>query len=84
MLCTLVSDFSIHAGIFLYILIVQGHFEELQKLLEMVNASRKDPNLVPLNSRERQTFIMSATLSLVHKPPQHVKKQKTKSSEVLS
>ena len=67
MLCTHVSACSVHAGMFLYILIVQGHFEELQKLLEMVNASRKDPNLVPLNSRDRQTFIMSATLSLVNR-----------------
>jgi len=53
-------------------MVEKGHFEELQKILEMVNNSE--------NSR-RQTFIMSATLSLVHKPPQHAKKQKQKSKD---
>ena len=38
----------------------KGHFEELQKLLEMMSAEGKGA---------RQNFIMSATLSLVHKPP---------------
>ena len=38
----------------------KGHFEELQKLLEMMSAEGKGV---------RQNFIMSATLSLVHKPP---------------
>ena len=47
---------------------------ELQKLLEMMN----DP---ATKNKRRQTFIMSATLSLVHKPPQHLKKKKQKTSE---
>ena len=55
-------------------MVEKGHFEELQKLLEMVN----DPNS---KNKRRQTFIMSATLSLVHKPPQHLKKKKQKTSE---
>jgi len=50
-------------------MVEKGHFEELQKILEMVN------NPATKDSR-RQTFMMSATLSLVHKPPQHAKKQK--------
>merc|ERR550539_1915055 len=32
-------------------------------------------------NKHRQTFIMSATLSMVHKPPQHLKKKKQKTSE---
>ena len=55
-------------------MVEKGHFEELQKLLEMVN----DPNS---KNKRRQTFIMSATLSMVHKPPQHLKKKKQKTSE---
>merc|ERR1712025_556431 len=53
-------------------MVEKGHFEEMQKILEVINNSQ--------NTR-RQTFIMSATLSLVHKPPQHAKKQKQKSKE---
>jgi len=56
----------------------KGHFEELTKLLEQVNGGRKEGVRA---RRERQTFIMSATLSLVHRPPKHAKKQKQKSSE---
>ena len=55
-------------------MVEKGHFEELQKLLEMMN----DPNT---QNKHRQTFIMSATLSMVHKPPQHLKKKKQKTSE---
>ena len=43
----------------------KGHFEELQKLLEMVRAESKEGN--------RQHFVMSATLSLVHRPPTYNK-----------
>ena len=55
-------------------MVEKGHFEELQKLLEMMN----DPNT---KNKRRQTFIMSATLSMVHKPPQHLKKKKQKTPE---
>ena len=55
-------------------MVEKGHFEELQKLLEMMN----DP---ATKNKHRQTFIMSATLSMVHKPPQHLKKKKQKTSE---
>jgi len=54
-------------------MVEKGHFEELEKILEMIKSSPDKKNV------RRQTFIMSATLSLVHKPPQHAKKQKQKS-----
>merc|ERR1712032_1501802 len=56
----------------------KGHFEELQRLLEMANSKKEEAGG---QGRERQTFIMSATLAMVHKPPKHAKKQKQKSGE---
>lgn len=53
----------------------KGHFEELQKLLEMLKAE---------GVGRMQKFVMSATLSLVHKPPAYSKggkKTKQKSSK---
>ena len=58
----------------------KGHFEELQRLLEMANSKKEEAGGAG-QGRERQTFIMSATLAMVHKPPKHAKKQKQKSSE---
>jgi len=55
----------------------KGHFEELQRLLEMANSKKEEP----VQGRERQTFIMSATLAMTHKPPKHAKKQKQMTSE---
>merc|ERR1719210_392432 len=55
-------------------MVEKGHFEELQKLLELMNSSET-------KHRHRQTFIMSATLALVHKTPNHVKKKKQMTSE---
>jgi len=57
----------------------KGHFEELQRLLEMANSKKEEAGAG--QGRERQTFIMSATLAMVHKPPKHAKKQKQKSGE---
>ena len=60
----------------------KGHFEELQRLLEMANSKKDEAGAGQVgNGRERQTFIMSATLAMVHKPPKHAKKQKQKSGE---
>ena len=53
-------------------MVEKGHFEELQKILGEFSTS---------TDSRRQTFIMSTTLSLVHKPPQHAKKQKQMSKE---
>jgi len=58
-------------------MVEKGHFEELQKLLEKLNsAETKNAN--------RQTFIMSATLSLVHKKPAHVKKKQMTPEQKLA
>ena len=50
----------------------KGHFEELEKILEVIRTGEE------AESRRRQTFVMSATLSLVHRPPAHVKGKKAK------
>jgi len=55
-------------------MVEKGHFEELQKLLEMMNTGLSKHG-------QRQTFIMSATLSLVHKKPSHVKKRRQMTSK---
>ncbi|TRY76400.1 hypothetical protein TCAL_11782 [Tigriopus californicus] len=49
----------------------RGHFEELHNLLELINS---DEDLM----QQRQNFIFSATLSLVHAAPQHLKQKKRK------
>lgn len=46
----------------------KGHFEELHKLLELLNQD-------PVNVSNRQTFIFSATLTMVHDLPDYVVKR---------
>lgn len=46
----------------------KGHFEELQKLLQMLNENSKDVDC-------RQNFIFSATLTMVHDLPDYVVKR---------
>ncbi|XP_064083303.1 ATP-dependent RNA helicase DDX24-like [Macrobrachium nipponense] len=46
-------------------MVEQGHFEELRKLLEVINT---DENA----KARRQNFVFSATLTLVHKAPRRV------------
>ena len=58
-------------------MVEKGHFEELQKLLEKLNSSET-------KNANRQTFIMSATLSLVHKKPAHVKKKQMTPEQKLA
>ncbi|CAB4067875.1 DDX24 [Lepeophtheirus salmonis] len=43
-------------------MVEKGHFEELQQLLELINENAE-------KKEARQTFVFSATLSLVHEPP---------------
>ncbi|CAG2062784.1 unnamed protein product, partial [Timema podura] len=50
-------------------MIEKGHFQELQQLLERININTGKRNL-------RQNFVFSATLTLVHEPPTHIKKKK--------
>ncbi len=55
----------------------RNHFEELHKLLELLNADQGNTREKP-----RQTLVFSATLSLVHDVPQHVlKKSKGKADK---
>ncbi|PSN37549.1 hypothetical protein C0J52_12557 [Blattella germanica] len=49
----------------------KGHFQELQNLLELLNLDEK-------KKRKRQNFVFSATLTLTHEPPKHLKGQKKK------
>lgn len=44
----------------------KGHFEELNNILECLNANDKE-------IKGRQNFVFSATLTLVHDPPSYVK-----------
>jgi len=50
-------------------MIEKGHFEELQKLLDMINENED-------LKKKRQTFVFSATLSLVHELPKHLSQKK--------
>lgn len=49
----------------------KGHFQELQQLLEKINTNEK-------RLRERQTFVFSATLTMVHDIPEYLQKKKRK------
>ena len=58
-------------------MVEKGHFEELQSLLEMINLDEEKKKL-------RQTFVFSATLTLIHELPKHQrnkKKSKTLTTE---
>ncbi|XP_063218089.1 ATP-dependent RNA helicase DDX24 [Bacillus rossius redtenbacheri] len=50
-------------------MVERGHFQELQKLMERLNADAG-------KMRSRQNFVFSATLTLVHEPPRHVVRRK--------
>ncbi|XP_067006519.2 ATP-dependent RNA helicase DDX24 [Anabrus simplex] len=52
-------------------MVERGHFQELQTLLERINIDEEKKKL-------RQNFVFSATLTLVHEPPRHIGKRKTK------
>ena len=53
-------------------MVEKGHFEEFQQLLEMLNEDDS-------KKQKRQTFVFSATLSMVHDIPSYLlKKKKTK------
>ncbi|XP_048263891.1 ATP-dependent RNA helicase DDX24 isoform X2 [Bombus terrestris] len=49
----------------------KGHFQELQQLLEKINMNEK-------KVEERQTFVFSATLTMVHDIPEYLEKKKRK------
>ncbi|XP_012232773.2 ATP-dependent RNA helicase DDX24 [Linepithema humile] len=47
----------------------KGHFQELHDLLEKINAN-------PAKREKRQTFVFSATLTMVHDLPEYLEKKK--------
>ncbi|XP_076382250.1 ATP-dependent RNA helicase DDX24 [Megalopta genalis] len=47
----------------------RGHFQELQQLLEKINMNKD-------SLQKRQTFVFSATLTMVHDIPEHLHKKK--------
>nr|XP_034181790.1 ATP-dependent RNA helicase DDX24 [Osmia lignaria]XP_034181791.1 ATP-dependent RNA helicase DDX24 [Osmia lignaria] len=49
----------------------KGHFQELQQLLEKINIDKK-------KREERQTFVFSATLTMVHDIPEYLQRKKKK------
>ncbi|MEQ2165008.1 hypothetical protein GOODEAATRI_012565 [Goodea atripinnis] len=51
-------------------MVERGHFEELESLLEMLNTTHFNPT--------RQTFVFSATLTMVHGLPSRVLQKKKK------
>ncbi|XP_031834227.2 ATP-dependent RNA helicase DDX24 [Nomia melanderi] len=52
----------------------KGHFQELQQLLEKINMNE---NML----QKRQTFVFSATLTMVHDIPQYLQKKKRNRSK---
>ncbi|XP_061380604.1 ATP-dependent RNA helicase DDX24 [Danaus plexippus] len=59
-------------------MIERGHFEELQPLLERLNSEETHKN-------SRQNFVFSATLTMAHDLPSHMKGKKvTKRGKVLN
>ncbi|XP_073683428.1 ATP-dependent RNA helicase DDX24 [Garra rufa] len=57
-------------------MVEKGHFAELENLLEMLNTSQFNP--------KRQTFVFSATLTMVHSLPARLQQKKRKKPEQRS
>ncbi|KAH8309378.1 ATP-dependent RNA helicase DDX24 [Drosophila kikkawai] len=51
-------------------MVEKGHFEELRSLLKVLNADEQ-------KKQQRQNFVYSATLTLVHDLPDHMQKRNT-------
>lgn len=52
-------------------MVEKGHFAELEEILQLLTSS---------DNNKRQTFVFSATLTMLHELPDHRKKKKAKSS----
>lgn len=50
----------------------RGHFLELEQILEKINSIEE-------NVKKRQTFVFSATLTMVHEIPKYLQRKKQKS-----
>lgn len=49
-------------------MVEKGHFQELESLMSIINSDDE-------KRKQRQNFVFSATLTVVHDPPAHVKKK---------
>lgn len=47
----------------------KGHFEELHSIIELMNSDKK-------KVAQRQNFVFSATLSLVHETPDYIRRKR--------
>ncbi len=61
----------------------KGHFQELHHLLEMLNEAGEGGG-GDKPAPQRQNLVFSATLSLVHEAPAHVKSKKGKKKKLTS
>ncbi|KAI4503864.1 hypothetical protein M0802_001267 [Mischocyttarus mexicanus] len=52
----------------------KGHFEELQDIIERINANEK-------KTQKRKTYVFSATLTLVHDIPDYLQRKKKRSGK---
>lgn len=58
-------------------MVEKGHFAELEEILQVLNASE--------SSATRQTFVFSATLTMIHELPKYLrKKKKSKKAATMS
>lgn len=57
-------------------MVEKGHFAELENLLELLNTSQFNP--------KRQTFVFSATLTMIHSLPARLLRKKAKKLEQRS
>lgn len=57
-------------------MVEKGHFVELEEILKILNASE--------SSEKRQTFVFSATLTMIHELPEYLRKKKKKKSPSMS
>ena len=51
----------------------KGHFQELHSIIEKINVNE-------FRVKQRQTFVFSATLTMVHDIPDYLQKKKKKNS----
>lgn len=52
----------------------KGHFEELHNIIDRINTNES-------NIMKRQTFVFSATLTLVHDIPDYLQRKKIRNSK---
>ncbi|CAG0883927.1 unnamed protein product [Cyprideis torosa] len=57
----------------------RGHFEELESIIQFIRSEdQAGEEGEPRTAKKRQTFLFSATLTLLHSPPEWLKRKKRK------